>query len=312
MPSSTHFTPKGWALFALLALVWGMPYLFIAEAVETFSPAAVVGIRTFGAALLLLPFALKQGALKPALKHWPWVLAFGAVEMAGPFVLLAHAEQTLASGLTGLFVATVPLFATAIAVARGDRGALRPSRAVGLALGFAGVAVVALGSGALDGEISLLAIGEVLLVAVCYAIAPFIVARHLPDVPSLGVITLSMAAVGIVYLPIGIVTTTEPPTVRSLTGMALLTVLCTAVAFIAFFALIAEVGPVKAPLMTYLHPVVAIVLGMLVRGEPLTLGLIVGFPIVLAGCLLAAGVFTRGQKPSAVAPAVEVPAAAVR
>ncbi|MER7796342.1 DMT family transporter [Microbacterium sp. NPDC096154] len=312
MHASPHFTPKGWALFALLALVWGMPYLFIAEAVETFSPAAVVGIRTLGAAILLLPFALKQRALRPALRRWPWVLAFGAVEMAGPFVLLAHAEQTLASGLTGLFVATVPLFATAIAVARGDRGALKPTRAIGLALGFGGVAIVALGSGALDGHISVVAIGEVLLVAVCYAIAPFIVARHLPDVPSLGVITLSLGAVGLVYTPIGFATTTEPPTARSLTGIILLTVLCTAVAFIAFFALIAEVGPVKAPLMTYLHPVVAIALGMLVRGEPLTAGLMIGFPVVLVGCLLAAGVFTRGQKPSATAPAVEIPASAVR
>ncbi|QBR75349.1 EamA/RhaT family transporter [Microbacterium sediminis] len=296
--TSGPITAKGWALFAVLSLLWGIPYLFIAEAVQSLSPPAVVAIRTLGAAILLLPFALRQKALRPALKKWPWVLAFGAVEMAGPFVLLAHAEQTLASGLTGLLVATVPLFATIIAVARGDRAALKPSRAIGLGLGFAGVAIVAIGSGGLRGDANPLAIGEVLLVAVLYAIAPFIVARHLGAVPALGVSTLALGAVGLAYTPVALSTPSEPPTARSLIAVGLLTVFCTAVAFIAFFALVAEVGPVRAPLMTYVHPVVAVALGVIVRGEPLTLGLLIGFPVVLLGCLLAAGVFTRAVRPS--------------
>lgn len=302
MSTSGPITAKGWALFAVLSLLWGIPYLFIAEAVQSLSPPAVVAIRTLGAAILLLPFALHQRALRPALKKWPWVLAFGAVEMAGPFVLLAHAEKTLASGLTGLLVATVPLFATIIAVARGDRAALRPSRAIGLALGFAGVAIVAIGSGGLRGDLSPLAIGEVLLVAVLYATAPFIVARHLGDVPALGVSTLALGAVGLAYTPVALATPAPVPTAGSLLAVAALTVLCTAVAFIAFFALVAEVGPVRAPLMTYVHPVVAVALGVIVRGEPLTVGLVVGFPIVLLGCLLAAGVFARHVRPSEALP----------
>lgn len=302
MSTSGPITAKGWALFAVLSLLWGIPYLFIAEAVQSLSPPAVVAIRTLGAAILLLPFALHQRALRPALKKWPWVLAFGAVEMAGPFVLLAHAEKTLASGLTGLLVATVPLFATIIAVARGDRAALRPSRAIGLALGFAGVAIVAIGSGGLRGDLSPLAIGEVLLVAVLYATAPFIVARHLGDVPALGVSTLALGAVGLAYTPLALATPAPVPTAGSLLAVAALTVLCTAVAFIAFFALVAEVGPVRAPLMTYVHPVVAVALGVIVRGEPLTVGLVVGFPIVLLGCLLAAGVFARHVRPSEALP----------
>src|SRR5918994_1099423 len=98
-----------------MGLIWGTPYLFIKEAVDSFAPAAVVGIRTLGAALLLLPIAARTGALRPALARWPWVLAFGAIEMAGPFMLLSHAEQTLPSGLTGLLVSTVPLVAAALA-----------------------------------------------------------------------------------------------------------------------------------------------------------------------------------------------------
>jgi len=280
-------------LFAIMAVVWGMPYLFIREAVETFSPAAVVAIRTGGAAILLLPFALRrqpngENALRPALRKWPWVLAFAAIEMAGPFVLLAHAEQTISSGLTGLLVATVPLFATVIAVIRGDRTALRPMRTIGLVLGFAGVAIVALGStGGASGD--LVAMGEVLLVAVLYAIAPFIVARKLNDVPSLGTITLALGAVGLGYTPIALLTTHQAPATSGVVSVVLLTVVCTAVAFIAFFALIAEVGPVRAPLFTYVNPVVAIALGVIILSEPLTPGLLLGFPIVIVGCLLAAG-----------------------
>jgi drug/metabolite transporter (DMT)-like permease len=217
------------------------------------------------------------------------VLAFGAIEMAGPFLLLGHAEETLPSGLTGLLVATVPLFAALIAVTRGDRGILRPVRLIGLVLGFVGVGVIVAGPGlAVGGTESLIAVGEVLLVAVLYATAPFIVATKLKDVPSIGTITLSLFAVGIVYLPIGLLTQDEVPTVDSTLALVALGVLCTAIAFIAFFALIREVGPAKAPLFTYVNPVVAIILGTIVLGEALTAGLLIGFPLVILGCWLAA------------------------
>jgi drug/metabolite transporter (DMT)-like permease len=285
----TRFDARAWVLFAIMALVWGVPYLFIKVAVDSYSPAAVVAGRTLIGAVLLLPFALRQGALRPALPKIGWVLAFGAIEMAGPFLLLGHAEQTLPSGLTGLLVATVPLFAALIAFTGGDRSVLKPARAVGLVIGFAGVAVVVAGPGlAVQSGGGLLAVGEVLLVAVCYAIAPFIVAHKLKDVPALGTITLSLFAVGLFYLPIGLLTQHEVPTIDSTVALVLLGVLCTAVAFIVFFALIARVGPVRAPLFTYVNPVVAIVLGTIILAEPLTVGLLIGFPLVILGCWLAA------------------------
>jgi len=281
---------RGWLLYGTMAILWGMPYLFIKEAVESYSPPAIVAARTLLGALVLLPLALRRGALRPALRLWPWVLAFGAIEMAGPFLLLGHAEQTLPSGLTGLLVATVPLFAAIIALVRGDRGVLSPARAIGLGVGFAGVAVIVLGPGLAvsDPDRALLAVGEVLLVAVLYAIAPFIVATKLKDVPSLGTITLSLLMVGTVYLPIGLLTQHEVPTVRSTVSLVLLGLLCTAAAFLAFFALIREVGPVRAPLFTYVNPVVAIILGVIVLGEAITPGLLLGFPLVILGCWLAA------------------------
>lgn len=284
-----RFDARAWVLFAIMAVVWGIPYLFIKVAVDSYSPAAVVAGRTLIGALILLPFALRQKALRGAFSKIGWVLAFGAIEMAGPFLLLGHAEQTLPSGLTGLLVATVPLFAALIAFTGGDRSVLKPARAIGLVVGFAGVAVIVAGPGlAVEGGGGLLAVGEILLVAICYAIAPFIVAHKLKDVPALGTITLSLFAVGIFYLPIGLLTQHEVPTVDGTVALVLLGVLCTAVAFIVFFALIARVGPVRAPLFTYVNPVVAIILGTIILGEALTPGLLIGFPLVILGCWLAA------------------------
>jgi drug/metabolite transporter (DMT)-like permease len=289
MYSSQRFDTRAWLLFAAMALLWGIPYLFISVAVQSYSPAAVVAGRTLLGALLLLPFALKQKALRPAFSKIGWVLVFGAIEMAGPFLLLGHAEQTLPSGLTGLLVATVPLFAALIAFGGGDRSVLSPARAIGLVVGFVGVFVIVAGPGlAVEGGGGLFAVGEVLLVALLYAIAPFVIATKLRDVPALGTITLALLAVGIFYTPIAFLTQHQVPTVESTVSLVLLAVLCTAVAFIAFFALIARVGPVRAPLFTYVNPVVAIVLGTIILSEPLTAGLLVGFPLVIVGCWLAA------------------------
>lgn len=290
---------RGWLLFAAMALLWGVPYLFIKEAVETISPAAVVAGRTLLGGLILLPFALRMKALRPALIQWRWVLLFGAVEMAGPFLLLGHAEQTLPSGLTGLLVATVPLFAALIAVLGGNRTVLKPARLAGLAVGFAGVAVIVAGPGMVaDGPVALLAVGEVMLTALLYAIAPFIIASRLQGVPSIGTITVSLFAVGIFYTPIAALTQHEVPSMRSTISLLLLGVFCTAIAFIAFFALIKEVGPVRAPLFTYVNPVVAILLGAVILGESITAGLVIGFPLVIVGCWLAAtGGTLRTRKP---------------
>jgi len=289
--SAAHagFSRRGWLLFGVMALVWGITYLFIKEAVQSYSPPAVVAGRTLLGAVVLLPFALRSRALSAAWKHWPWVLAFGLVEMAGPFLLLSHAETRIPSGLTGLLVSTVPLFAVLIALLRGDRSALAPLRLGGLLLGFAGVAVVVAGPGLFPRDAgSAFAIGEVMLTAVLYAIAPFIVAHKLKDVPSIGTITLALFAIGLGYLPAALLTSHEVPTMRASVSLLLLGVICTALAFVAFFALIREVGPVRAPLFTYINPIVAVVLGTIVLAEPLTPGLLIGFPIVLIGCWFAA------------------------
>lgn len=279
-------TRRGLLLFLSMGVIWGMPYLFIKQAVETIAPAGVVAGRTLGAALLLMPIALRKRALRPVLPRWPWVLAFAAIEICGPFMLLSYAEQTLPSGLTGLLVSTVPLVATVIAFARGERSAMRAGRLAGLAIGVAGVALV-VGNGG-EGSVNAPAVGAVLLTAVCYAIAPFIVAARLHDVPALGSVALSLSTAGLLYLPIALVTQSGTPSAKSLASLAALALVCTALAFVVFFALIAEVGPTRAPLITYVNPVVALALGASVLDEQITTAMLAGIPLILVGCWLAA------------------------
>lgn len=308
MNSSQRYDTRAWLLFAAMAVLWGAPYLFISVAVESYSPAAVVAGRTLLGAVILMPFVIRQKALRPAFAKIGWVLLFGAIEMAGPFLLLSHAEQTLPSGLTGLLVATVPLFATIIAFRGGDRSVLSPARSIGLFVGFVGVFVMVAGPGlAVEGGNGLIAVGEVLLVALLYAIAPFVIATKLRDVPALGSITLALLAVGIFYTPIAFLTQHQVPTLEGTLALIALAVLCTALAFITFFALIARVGPVRAPLFTYVNPVVAIVLGTLILGEPLSVGLLIGFPLMIAGCWLAAtGGTVRARKATANLPPIRL------
>jgi drug/metabolite transporter (DMT)-like permease len=237
--------------------------------------------------VILVPIAIRRGALRPALARWRVVLVFSAIEMMGPFLLLSDAEQVLPSGLTGLLVATVPLFGSLVAVALGDRGALRPVRLAGLAVGLAGVALIVTGSGD-GGTVRLWNVAEVMLVAVGYAVAPFIASERLKDVPGLGLAAASVAMVAILYVPIALVIQDTAPTGRSAAAVGALALVCTAVAFVTFFALIDEVGPARSTLITYVNPVIALTLGVVVLDEALTAGLLIGAPLVMAGCWLAA------------------------
>ena len=270
-----------------MSVIWGLPYLLISISVESLEPATVVAGRTGIAALLLLPLAIRQGSLRTALRFWPWILTFAVIEMAIPFVLLGHAEQTLPSGLTGLLVATVPLFGAVVSYVLGDHHALTRSRVLGLFIGVAGVALV-VGAASGDGEIRLVNVAEVLVVAVCYAIAPFITARKLTEVPGIGIAALAMAMVAVAYLPPALLTQDETPTARSLWALLALAIVCTAIAFVIFFALIREVGPARATVITFINPVVALALGVAVLDEHLSWGQLAGLPIVLVGCWLAA------------------------
>ena len=295
-----------WLLFAAMSVIWGIPYLFIKIAVGELSPVAVAGSRTLLAALVLLPLAARAGALRPAARAWPWVVAFGLLEMAGPWVLLGQAETRVSSGFAGLMIATVPIVGVVVARLRGDRNAFAPVRVLGLASGILGVAFL-VGIDSLAGHVDGRSVVELLLVAVGYAVAPVIASTKLAQVPSLGVIAGSVALVALLFLPW---TATELaaglPSPEVLASLVVLGLICTALAFVLFFRLIAEVGPVRATVITFLNPAVAVALGIGVLGEPLTAGIVLGFPLVLLGAFWA----TRpaGSAASAAGPASRVTA----
>ena len=289
-------TRRGWLLFATLSVCWGIPYLFIRIAVTDLDPLIVAFGRTFLGAMLLLPLALKVGALKPLLPYWKPLLVYTAVEIIGPWLLLGHAETRLNSSTTGLVIAVVPIVAAVILTAMGD-DRLDARRIAGLVLGLIGVAFLV----GLDVRVDdLVAIGQLLLVVIGYAVGPIIISRKLAHLPPIGVVTASLIISAAAYAPFSVFVWPERWTAPAVGSIAVLAVVCTAVAFLVMFALIAEAGPARMTLITYVNPAIAILLGALVLSEPLTLGLAIGFPLVILGSVL--GTWRSSPKPAEALP----------
>jgi drug/metabolite transporter (DMT)-like permease len=300
--ASGRMTRRAWTLFAAMGVIWGIPYLFIKIAVVELSPVTVAGWRTVIAAAILLPLAARQGALRPALRAWPYVVAFGLLEMAFPWVLLGHAETRVPSGFAGLMLAAVPIVGTVVSWLLGDKHALSRVRLLGLGVGVVGVAAL-VGLDWAGGTIDPLSVLELLVVAVCYAVAPAMAVRKLAHVPSMGVVSVSLAVVALLYLPVTVFSVhTGLPSAKVVGSVLVLALVCTALAFVLFFGLIAEAGPVRATVITFVNPAVAVALGIVVLSEPLTVGTLVGFPLVLLGSYWA----TRG--PASTEPVEAAPA----
>jgi drug/metabolite transporter (DMT)-like permease len=273
---------RGWLLFSAMSVIWGIPYLLIKIAVAELAPATLVLARVVVAALVLLPITVRRRELVPVLRRWRPLLAYTAVELCVPWYFLAVAEQTLSSSLTGLLLAMVPLVSAVLVVITGHER-LGARRVVGLVIGFAGVAALV----GIDIHGGLLAVGAVAIVAVCYAVGPFILARYLSDSPDLGVVAASLVVAAVVYLPFGVAQAPGAmPGARVVAAVVTLGVICTALAFVLFFRLIAEVGPARATVITYVNPAVALVLGVVVLNESFTLVTALGFALILVGSVL--------------------------
>jgi drug/metabolite transporter (DMT)-like permease len=294
-------TRRGLVLFAAMSVIWGVPYLLIRVAVAEVSPPVLVFARTGLGAAILLPIALLRVDLRPVLRHWRWVVAFALIEIAVPWVLLSSAEQQISSSLAGLLVAGVPLVGAATAAIIGGADRVGRRQLVGLLIGFAGVAAIA--GGDFQAE-SAVALAQVAIVVVCYAVGPFILARRLAGVSSIGIMALSLSLTALLYGPVAILGwPASVPSDAALASIAILGVVCTAVAFLLFAALIGEVGPVRATVITYVNPAVAAVLGVLILGETLTAPMLFGFGLAIAGSTLAT---RRPEVADAEAAAVEV------
>lgn len=281
---------RGWFLFILVGFLWGIPYLFIKVAVDPengFSPAIVVCLRTAIGAAILIPFAIKQKQLIPAIRGIKYVSLYALLEMIGPWILIGTAEQKISSGLAGLLVASVPIWATVFASMRGDKSVWHHTRLIGIIVGFIGLIAV-VGIESITGSADPLSIGMVLVAAIGYSYAVMMVQTALPDVSGIAINAVAMALTAIFYLPWTLIQWPEHHiSMSAINAVIGLGVLSTGAAFVAFFALTAIIGVARGSLVTYLNTAFAVVLGVIILSEPLTFGIIIGLPLVLIGSYLA-------------------------
>jgi len=279
-------TRRGLFLFAGLGIAWGIPYLFIKVAVGELEPAMVVFARSALAAVLLLPLALFRREVAIVLRYWKPMLAYTVVEIVLPWYFLSSAEQNLPSSTAGLLLAAVPLAGVAVAFFMGRPARLSGVNWLGIALGMLGVAgLVGLDIGGSD----LPSVLEMAVVVVGYALGPAILSRWMPDLPGVGVVAVSLAGAALIYVPLVLVGGSWPaawPSAQVTVAIIVLAVVCSALAFLLMVGLIAEIGPVKATTITYVNPAVAIIAGVVVLGERVTVYTVLGFALVLSGSWL--------------------------
>jgi drug/metabolite transporter (DMT)-like permease len=284
-----------------MSVIWGIPYLLIKVADGGVSVPVLVFTRVTLGALLLLPIALRRHELGALRGRWPWLAAFAVAEIIAPFALLSSAERRLSSSTSGLLVAAVPIIGAVLARLTGGRDRLTWLRWAGLVIGFGGVALLA-GPGTGKGDA--VSVAEVLLTAVGYATGPLIANRKLADVPGAAANTVCLGMAALAYAPAAIVTWPRTmPSAEVIASLAALGAICTAAAFVLYFRLIAEVGAARATVITYVNPAVAVALGVIVLGEPLTAAIVGSFVLILAGSFLATRADAPAREPGSRRPA---------
>lgn len=290
---------RGLVLFAAVSIIWGIPYLFIRIAVESVSPAFVAWSRVTIGAALLLPLAVRRGSLRGLWSRRAWLVAFAALEMAAPFFLIAWGERYVASSFAAILVASLPIIVAVFSV-RFDPGE-RPAggRLLGLAAGIVGV-VLLVGVDFAGDASALVGALAILTAACCYAGGSLIVKRKLSDLQPLGPVAAALALSSLMLMPSAVsLRPIEIPPADALGSIAVLGLICSAVALILYFALITEVGPGRATVIGYTTPIVAVVLGVALLDERLTVSAIAGVVLILAGSHLA----TRDPESRAFVPA---------
>ena len=274
--------------FAVSGLFWGIPYLLMKVAVADIPPTVIVCSRVLIGAAILIPLAIHQKVLMDAIRGWRYVLPYAIFEMMIPWILITNAEKKISSGLAGLLIATVPIWSTIFASMNGDKTVWHSKRLVGIAVGFAGL-VGLVGYESIFGNSDPLSIAMMLVTAMSYSYAVNMISIKLPEVSGIAINGLAMVFTAIVYLPFMIAQWPAANTVSTESALSLLAlgIFCTALAFISFFIVLKEIGPARASIGTYVNTAIAVVLGVLILSEPLTLGIIIGLPLVMIGSFLA-------------------------
>jgi drug/metabolite transporter (DMT)-like permease len=282
--------------FVLLALLWGSSFLFMREGAHAFGPFPTAWVRVTLAALMLTPILLWRHQIPVLHAHWRPVLSSGLLNSGIPFACYAYALMHISTGLSSILNATTPLFGALIAWAwLGDK--LTAARALGLALGFTGVVLLA---SDVEGGISFkaggsgLAVLACLVATLCYGIAGSLTKRYLHNVPTLVTTTGSLwgASIGLA-IPAWLMWPDEAPSQHAWAALGIAGLLCTALAYVLYFRLMTRTGPARAMTVTYLIPVFANVLGVIFLDEVVTHWMMGCAVVIVAGTALASGLVGR-------------------
>jgi drug/metabolite transporter (DMT)-like permease len=292
---------RGWGLFAAVSLLWGIPYLLIKVAIEDgMTPGFLAWVRCAIGSAAVLPFALASGAMRGLLPRWRLMSGFALIQVVLPWPLIAFGEQRISSSLTAILIGSMPLLVALFAL-RFDPEE-RPGRLqlAGLLMGMAGVvALVGIDVGGHAAE--LLGAICVLLAALGYAAGPVIVKLNLPDAEPLGIATVSLMLAAVMLAPVAAFSVpAEVPALDGILAILVLSIACSAVAFIFFFALVREVGPSRAAVTTYVNPVVAVTVGVLVLDESIGAGTVAAMGLILLGSWIATMVGPGARAPEPV------------
>ena len=292
---------RAWAAFAAVSTLWGIPYLFIKVAVDDGVPPAFLAwarVVLGGAVLLLL--ARRAGALGSLRRHWRWLWVFAAFEIAVPFPLIAAGERHVSSSLAAILIAAAPLFVVLLALRFDPSERAHGTRLAGLVIGLVGV-VALVGVDVAGQTDELIGAAAILVAAFGYAAGSMVLKRHLADLDPRASMGASLALAALLLTPaVAIDPPAAVPSASAIAALLVLGLLCTAAAFVFYGALVVEVGPGRALVITYVSPVVAVALGVAILGERPGAGAVAGLLLILAGSWLS----TDGRLPPGLAAAV--------
>ena len=282
-------TRRTWLMMGGAAAVWGASYMFIKVALDDFSEGTIVCLRTALGAAVLLALARRWGALAPLRGRWHLVAAIALVQVVIPFLLITFGENHIDSQLAGILVSAAPIFTALLALAFDHDERSQGWAAVGIVVGMLGV-VLLFGldlSGSGDQVVGGLMI---LLASLGYAAGAMLLKHKLPGAPPVGVAGGQMAVAALVTLPLCLTSLPDQvPSFEAAGALFLLGTAGTGIAFLWFYTLIADIGPARATIISYIAPGFSVVYGVVLLGEPFSVAAVGGLALILAGSWLAVG-----------------------
>lgn len=280
-------TRRALGQFVLVGFLWGIPYLFMRVAVREFEPSVVVFGRVVIGAAILFPIAFHRKVIGITMKGLKWIFVYALLEMCGPWYLITHAEKEINSGLAGLLVATVPIWSTIYASMAGDKTVWHAKRLMGIIIGFVGLILI-VGIETISGSADAFSIFQTILAAILYSTAMAVILHKMPTGDGVAINAIAMAITAIIFAPWALTSLPdETPSLSATASLVGLGVLSTGLAFMIYFNLVRIIGQARGSLVTYLNTAFAVILGVAILNEPITIGMIIGLPLVLIGSYFA-------------------------